>query len=189
MGQYRTYKGLHEDYGIIWFPYHIIHYSKGRRRVQYAGIIQCKECNKWYVIWKSNYKKSTRCKKCNGHNLDRAHKNNILENHYNWKGGRWAGNRGYMHITISCDDPFFEMCSTARIQTGRILEHRYIMAGYLGRCLEKWEQVHHINRDKLDNRIENLELLPDYHHSAVTRMFKENKIMKKRIKELELQLT
>lgn len=41
---------------------------------------------------------------------------------------------------------------------GAILEHTWIMSEYLGRPLRKGESVHHINGDRLDNRIENLEL-------------------------------
>jgi len=40
----------------------------------------------------------------------------------------------------------------------RICEHRKIMEEYLGRDLLPTEHIHHINGDKLDNRIENLEL-------------------------------
>ncbi len=36
---------------------------------------------------------------------------------------------------------------------------RYIMEQYLGRELESWEQVDHINDDFTDDRIENLQIL------------------------------
>ncbi len=81
-----------------------------------------------------------------------------------WKGGRIVTDGGYVSVIMSIDHPFAQ---EMRTRAGYCLEHRLVMAEHLNRPLERHETVHHINGDKQDNRIENLQLRSGNHGKGV----------------------
>jgi transposase len=75
-------------------------------------------------------------------------------NHPSWTGGRWIDASGYVRVWLDPSDPLASMCHG----DAYVLEHRLVMARRLGRPLTRKETVHHINGNRTDNRIENLQL-------------------------------
>lgn len=118
---------------------------KAYARMRWTACIVCKK-ERWIRL--SQYKKGEKlsCMSCS-----KTGPKNV-----SWRGGKNKNNKGYIHVWVPKDNPYYLMTKGRR---GRILEHRLNMAEHLGRCLERGEVVHHKNGIRHDNRIENLELI------------------------------
>lgn len=147
-------------------------YRKINGDIKYYDV--CPVCGK--ELWRFKMYLGKMCSHCTAVNNGRTHRG---ANNGRWKGGRSINRYGYAEIAISPDDPYFAMARKAKYV---VLEHRYVMAKHLGRCLKTWEIVHHKNHIKTDNRIENLELLPKQADHVCIQS------LTKRVEELEHQV-
>jgi len=138
-----------------------------------GGLVEaiCQECKKVFLV-KPSVARIGVGKFCS--RTCAAGFNNKGERNWNWKGGRRI-DKGYIAVLLYPDDFFYPMTNN-----GYVLEHRLVMARYLGRCLQPWEKVHHKGiryagiENKLDNLIDNLELTMNGEHSlAHSRGYKD----------------
>lgn len=73
--------------------------------------------------------------------------------------GRKEHSDGYILVYVP-DHP-------AADRNGYVLEHRFVVEQSIGRYLSSDEYVHHINGDKQDNRLENLEITNMREHAKI----------------------
>ena len=90
---------------------------------------------------------------------------------HKWTGGRVKHYGGYVAVYVPRDSPWASMARKPRHDYGQsalyVAEHRLVMAQHLKRPLLPSETVHHINGQRDDNRIENLDLRMGRHGKGV----------------------
>lgn len=91
------------------------------------------------VCGKLKQRKSNLCKTCY-----------LQSKQYPYSKTKHLNKDGYYYVYYRAH-PFAD-------KSGRVLEHRIIMEQKLGRFLQSFENIHHKNGIKSDNKIENLEL-------------------------------
>jgi hypothetical protein len=97
-----------------------------------------------------NQKRGRFCSRKCGSKALGGHKNKVGSLSHCWRGGRNVIRGGYIEV-FKPEHPYARGGKYVR-------EHRLVMEQMLGRYLEPWEEVHHKNGVRADNRPENLEL-------------------------------
>lgn len=131
-------------------------YQLGKTQIEIASILGVSQ----KVIW--------RCMKINNIPTRIPIKRNQRgENNDYWKGGRVTDEAGYMLVKT----PGHPRASQSGDYVG---EHILVMEKYLGRYLiwhgpgdERSEIIHHKNRNKQDNRIDNLQVVNFREHMEI----------------------
>lgn len=164
--------------------------------------LACEDCGKerWVRYYREDARGQRTSRICYRCSFARTKEAQNGENHPNWKGGRIKDDKGYVLILLFPNNPYFPMANAHKrhsLANRYVFEHRLVMAKHLGRCLQTWEIVHHLNGITDDNRFSNLALTNSKKHMiihhlngfATTRRLREHhtfvKALQARIRELE----
>lgn len=124
-----------------------------KNRVRSGKVVSCPICEKSFYVEPYLLKTKLCCsRKCYGkHNSITGAKRG--KNNGHWKGGEFPDTQGYLRRSL----PGKEQRTV----------HRLVVEEHLGQRLTPEEIVHHINGDKHDNRLENLEITNRSDHARL----------------------
>jgi hypothetical protein len=117
-------------------------FYNSQKRKNFSGITICRVCSskqsankrKGKIPWNKGIKRTD----ISGHNSP------------NWKGGKYISSDGYIMIKVA--DRF----DVATPWKSYKKEHTHVMETYLGRPLNKGEIIHHLDKNKINNALDNL---------------------------------
>lgn len=106
-----------------------------------------------------------------------------------WSESKRTVTKSGIRLYLDPYHPYFKMAHRCATNMHAVLEHRLVMAEHLGRCLESWEVVHHIDGNNCNNNLSNLLLLPHRAmHSAYTLLQVEMRNLQARVTLLEAEI-
>ena len=118
-------------------------------------LVACRQCGKERWVNNTFLSKSYYTGLCQ----DCARRSRVGRRNPGWKQGQYRC-LGYVLVKVYPDDFFYPMVQ----KRGYVKRSRLVMAKHLGRCLARWEHIHHLNGIKDDDGIENLELTSGSEH-------------------------
>lgn len=131
--------------------------------------MSCELCGKEIYIPLARQKSFRFCsRECHGKSVLGSKENqqkirrNFAEKHHRWKGGKTKRKDGYILLCV---------------KGKRVFEHRYIMENHLGRKLTFNETVHHIDGNRNNNKLTNLEVLTRSEHTIKYHRKKKNGLL------------
>lgn len=180
---------------IDWDSHHTAQNRSAKRNYQRRIKVSCIQCRDWRWINScclTIFRKGKKgyCWNCHKKNLAKKNQSGVSGKHYTQHGYVIRTMSSFTSKEIEFLKPMMRSPSKKRRENlTEVLEHRALMALYLGRVLEKSEVIHHKNGIKDDNRIENLELTTSRDHSKYHNIvINENKQLKRKVELLQQEL-
>lgn len=157
-----------------------LYIKEGRSTKEVATFFSCDQTTIQRHLKRKGIQIRSQSEEMTGRKLTPEHRAKVIqtlrndsgEANPNWKGGKsWRGRSKDAKYTIILIDGKY------------VPEHRHVAEQYLGRKLERLEEVHHLNGIKTDNRIENLIVLTKEWHTRIHMTLKHRRHLSEKTKQ------